>query len=98
MASLETVDSLHGTLNKKCNESNDRKRTAYEATHHGTLDVQLADVLPPLLEQTDQEVGCLDDVAVDLLGGHVHVGHSHADAQSLLALELKLDGRLHRGQ
>ncbi len=50
---------------------------------HGALDVERADVLPVLLQQRHEEVDAQVDVLHQLVGVHVHVAHSHVQAQNL---------------
>ena len=59
---------------------------------HGSLDVDLANVLPLLLEQTSQEVSSQLGVDDNLLGVHFDISDSNVEAHDLLHLEL--DGRL----
>jgi hypothetical protein len=62
---------------------------------HGSLDGQATDVLPTLLQQTDQVVDGHHDVGDQLVLGHANVANSDTHAQHLLKLEL--DGRLDVG-
>ena len=57
---------------------------------HGGLDVEGLDVLPVLLEEGDEEVDGNLDVSVNLVLGHLNVGHSDTEGKDLL--ELELDG------
>merc|ERR1711935_1217452 len=59
-----------------------------EGRSHGRLDDQGLDVLPRLLEQTDQEIDREGDVLHQLGGAHAGVADSHAEAEDLLELEL----------
>jgi hypothetical protein len=61
---------------------------------HGTLDVELADVLPVLLQQRHQEVHRQVNVVDEFGLGHRNVANRNTQDQILLALELELDRRL----
>ena len=60
------------------------------ALPHRALDVEGLHIVPILLQQRDQEVDRHHDILTALVGRHLHVRHSHAEAQHLLQLELYL--------
>lgn len=62
---------------------------------HACLDGQAADVLPALLQQTDQVVDGQHDIGDQLILGHTDVSDGDTHAQDLLQLEL--DGALDLG-
>lgn len=62
---------------------------------HGSLDGQASNVLPSLLQQTDQVVDRQHDVTNQLVLGHANVSNSDTQAKHLLQLEL--DSRLDFG-
>jgi len=64
---------------------------------HGRLDIETLDLLPVLGEQRNQKVDGEDNVGLDLGGSHGDVGDGDTEAESLLGLELELDGGLGGG-
>eukprot|EP00750_Incisomonas_marina_P031471 INCI8181.1.p1 GENE.INCI8181.1~~INCI8181.1.p1 ORF type:complete len:274 (-),score=53.14 INCI8181.1:96-917(-) len=63
-----------------------------EARAHGTLDVEHLDVLPALLQQSDEEVD--GKLQVDVDGGLVHGDVADGEGHAENLLELELDGTL----
>jgi len=54
---------------------------------HGGLDVNVADVLPALLQERNQEVDADSNVLRNLLVREAEVGDRNAEAKNLLQLE-----------
>jgi hypothetical protein len=55
---------------------------------HTRLDRQAADILPALLQQTDEVIDGEHDIADELVLGHADIAHRHAETEHLLELEL----------
>ena len=63
-----------------------------DSRSHGTLDVNLSNVLPLFLQQRSEEVSSKLSVDNDFLVGHCDISDGNVEAHNLLHLEL--DGRL----